>query len=294
MKTVLNHMEKCSNSLETRTIKMKAHRCNFQPIRLAQTQKFYNTLLARNRHTPCDQGTILCYVRVYPMYLGRKNLMRHFIVFALIWMLSMLKSSLSFKAVSSVDTDKHLQCWQQHDPHTRMALDTVIVVSGQRARDKKYFPGAWMVLVMTEGVWGPASQCTSVKYWWTSVQGTHGSFGKCIVCVCDMWSPLKHGFWSRIRVLGLPRWCEWWRTCLPMQGTWDLSIVWEDPTCLRTTKAMCHKYWACALEPTIYDYWAHEPYSLCSTTREATAMRSLCTATKSSLHAAMKTQRSQK
>ena len=52
---------------------------------------------------------------------------------------------------------------------------------------------------MTEGVQGPASQCTSAKYWWTSVQGTHGSFGKCIVCVCDMRSPLQHGFWSKIQ-----------------------------------------------------------------------------------------------
>ena len=42
---------------------------------------------------------------------------------------------------------------------------------------------------------------------------------------------------------------HWLRIHLPMQGTWIQSLVWEDPTCLKTTKPLCHNYWACALEP---------------------------------------------
>ena len=71
----------------------------------------------------------------------------------------------------------------------------------------------------------------------------------------------------------------------------------------RSNKPMRHSYWACALEPTSHNHWSPRTYSPCFTTREATAMRSLCTTTKNSprspqleksLHAAMKTQRSQK
>ena len=41
---------------------------------------------------------------------------------------------------------------------------------------------------------------------------------------------------------------------LPMQGTWVWSPVQGDPTKLRETKPMCHKYWACALEPQSHNY----------------------------------------
>ena len=70
---------------------------------------------------------------------------------------------------------------------------------------------------------------------------------------------------------------QWLRICLPMQGTWVQALVWEDPTCRGATKPLRHKYWACTLEPASHNYW-----SPCSATREATAMRSLHTATKSS------------
>ena len=38
---------------------------------------------------------------------------------------------------------------------------------------------------------------------------------------------------------------------------------------------MCHNYWACALEPTSHNYWAHEPQLLSprATTTEADAPR---------------------
>ena len=35
---------------------------------------------------------------------------------------------------------------------------------------------------------------------------------------------------------------QWLRIRLPMQGTWVRSLVREDPTCLRATKAMRHNY----------------------------------------------------
>ena len=76
---------------------------------------------------------------------------------------------------------------------------------------------------------------------------------------------------------------QWLRIRLPMQGTGvRSSLVWEDPTCCGATKPMCHNYWACALEPASHNYWSPHAQSLCSATREATAMRSLRTTTKSS------------
>ena len=52
---------------------------------------------------------------------------------------------------------------------------------------------------------------------------------------------------------------QWLRICLPMQGTRVRALVREDPTCHGTTKSVCHNDWACALEPTSHNYWAHVP-----------------------------------
>ena len=68
----------------------------------------------------------------------------------------------------------------------------------------------------------------------------------------------------------------------PMQETQAWALVREDPTCRGATKPMRHNYWACALEPASHSYWSPRAESLCSTTREATTMRSPCAATKSS------------
>ena len=96
---------------------------------------------------------------------------------------------------------------------------------------------------------------------------------------------------------------QWLIICLPMQGTWVRALVQEDPTCRGATKPVHHNYWACALEPVSHNYWSLRAWSSGSATREATAMRSLCTATKSSPRSpqleksprvATKTQRSQK
>ena len=111
---------------------------------------------------------------------------------------------------------------------------------------------------------------------------------------------------SRVLSQGTSLVVQWLRICLPMQGTWVWALVREDPTCCGATRPVSHNYWACALEPVSHNYWAcalepvhhnywgcaPEPashkswslgaYSLCSTTGEATAVRSLCTAVKSS------------
>ena len=82
---------------------------------------------------------------------------------------------------------------------------------------------------------------------------------------------------------------QWLRIRLPMQRTRVPSLVREDPTCRVATGPMCHNYWACVLEPASHNYWACVPQLLkparlepVLATREATAMRSPCTATKSS------------
>ena len=95
---------------------------------------------------------------------------------------------------------------------------------------------------------------------------------------------------------------HWLRTHLPMQGTRLQSLIREDPTCPKATQPVCHNYWACALEPGSRSSWSPCAESLCSATREATAMRgqhtttieySLLTAAKSP-RAVIKTQCSQK
>ena len=47
------------------------------------------------------------------------------------------------------------------------------------------------------------------------------------------------------------------RIHLPMQGTQFRSLVWEEPTCLRATKSVCHNWSPCAPGPTGCNYWAH-------------------------------------
>ena len=68
---------------------------------------------------------------------------------------------------------------------------------------------------------------------------------------------------------------QWLRICLPIQGTRVWALVQEDPTCHRATKSVRHNYWACALEPTCHNYWAHVPQLLSprATTTEARTPR---------------------
>ena len=50
---------------------------------------------------------------------------------------------------------------------------------------------------------------------------------------------------------------QWLRICLPLQGTWVQSLVWEYHTCCG--KSIWLKYWAHALEPSSHNYWASAP-----------------------------------
>ena len=91
----------------------------------------------------------------------------------------------------------------------------------------------------------------------------------------------------RFFYLGASLVAQWLGIRLPMCGT----LVWEDPTCHGATKPVRHSYWTCALQPASHNYWARMPQLLkpvclepCSTTREATPMRSPRTTTKSSPH----------
>ena len=92
---------------------------------------------------------------------------------------------------------------------------------------------------------------------------------------------------------------QWRRKCLPAQGTWVRSLVWEDSTWCGATKSVHHNYWARLLQLPK----AACTYSLCATTREAVSRRSPCTtarewltlpATRERASKARKTQRSQK
>ena len=47
----------------------------------------------------------------------------------------------------------------------------------------------------------------------------------------------------------------WIRIRLPVQGTWVLSLVRENPTCRKATKSMSHDYSASTLEPKNQNYW---------------------------------------
>ena len=80
---------------------------------------------------------------------------------------------------------------------------------------------------------------------------------------------------------------QWLRIRLPMQGTRVRALVREDPTCCGAARPVRHNYWACApqlLKPARHNYWSLRAWSPCSTAREATAVRSLHTATKNSPH----------
>ena len=103
---------------------------------------------------------------------------------------------------------------------------------------------------------------------------------------------------------------QWLRVCLPMQGTRVRALVWEDPTCHGATKPVCHNYWACALGPMSHNCWARMPQLLKPACPEPVFRNKRShhnekpahhneelpplTATRESLHTAMKTQHSQK
>ena len=70
------------------------------------------------------------------------------------------------------------------------------------------------------------------------------------------------------------------RIHLPMHKKQVWSLIWENSTCHRATKPVCHNYWACAPEPRSHNYWVHRPWSPRSTTRDLIEMRSPSTTTR--------------
>ena len=85
---------------------------------------------------------------------------------------------------------------------------------------------------------------------------------------------------SRIGKSGLP----WWSVVKDLPYTRDTighktllyrvwSLVWEDPTCWGATELVHHNKWACALEPTCCNYWAHVPQVLKPTRPRARALQ---------------------
>ena len=64
---------------------------------------------------------------------------------------------------------------------------------------------------------------------------------------------IKKGIWeTSLVVQGI-------RLLLQMQGTQVQSLLWEDSTCCRAAKPVCHSYWDCALEPVSCHGWARGP-----------------------------------
>ena len=95
---------------------------------------------------------------------------------------------------------------------------------------------------------------------------------------------------------------QWLRIHLAVQGTQVRSLVSEDPTCCWLTKLVHHSYWPrCSrvreprlLSPCGTTTEDRAPWSACSSTGEATAMRGLHAAARESPWTAMKTSAARK
>ena len=84
--------------------------------------------------------------------------------------------------------------------------------------------------------------------------------------------------WLTFKLVGLPWWDSGWESPYQCRGHRFDPSSWRDSTCLGASSSLC------ATSTEAHGFRAHKPYSLCSTTREATAVRSSCTTMKSSPH----------
>lgn len=75
----------------------------------------------------------------------------------------------------------------------------------------------------------------------------------------------------------------------PMQETQTQSLVWEGPTCHRTTRPMHPGHWAVLWSLAAVTMESHGPLKPCSATRRTTAMREACSAQPENSPAAVKT-----
>ena len=118
--------------------------------------------------------------------------------------------------------------------------------------------------------------------------------------------PFRFGLYLKCWHFGTSLVAQWWRICLPIQGSQVQSLIQEDPTWQGATGPMQPNYWACAPEPGSHHYWAHVPKPLKAMRPRAHAPQvkplqwaawapqlesgPLLAATKESPHAATKTQ----
>ena len=146
---------------------------------------------------------------------------------------------------------------------------TLLIIQGNRNQNHSKISPHWIAAI---------KESIDSKYHWEC--GEKETLA-CCCGECKLLQPL----WKILRRLlkklkvGVSLLVQWRWICLPMQETWFQSLIQEDPTGCRATKPMCHKYWACAPEPTSCDYWAHAPWSPCCARREATTLRRPCTTT---------------
>ena len=83
--------------------------------------------------------------------------------------------------------------------------------------------------------------------------------GKWLFLVRETWSAKSKVYNLRTSLV-----FQWLRIHLPMKGERAWSLVWEDSSCCRATKPMCHNYWSTccncwsqhALKPMLYR-WGH-------------------------------------
>ena len=87
---------------------------------------------------------------------------------------------------------------------------------------------------------------------------------------------------------------QWLRIRLEKEERRVWSLVWQDPTCHGAAGRMCHDYWAVLWrweprpESMSHDRGARAPFSLCSTAREDTTVKSPHTTTRESPCAAQR------
>ena len=84
-------------------------------------------------------------------------------------------------------------------------------------------------------------------------------------------SPFRFGLYLKRWYFGTCLVAQWWRTCLPIQGSQVQSLIQEELTWQGATGPVQHNCWACAPEPGSHNYWAHVPKLLKATSPTAHA-----------------------
>ena len=97
------------------------------------------------------------------------------------------------------------------------------------------------------GTRSPPQGCTIFSFdwssfpWLASVWTCSWNSGKVREAEWSLFPVTKKWGWGGVSLLA-----QWLRIRLPMQGTRDRALVWEDPTCRGANGPVSHNYWACA------------------------------------------------